>query len=49
MKPGLFAINFFTCGDPTVAVRVAQAAEAVGFESVWVGERAPAGRARAGT
>ena len=27
-----------TCGDPAVAVRVAQAAEAAGFESVWTGE-----------
>lgn len=38
MKIGLFAINYGTCGDPAVAVRVAQAAEAAGFESVWTGE-----------
>lgn len=38
MKFGLFAINFNSCGDPEVAVRVAQHAEAAGFESVWTGE-----------
>ena len=38
MKIGLFAINYGTCGDPATAVRVAQAAEAAGFESVWTGE-----------
>jgi len=38
MKIGLFAINYGTCGDPAAAVRVAQAAEAAGFESVWTGE-----------
>ena len=38
MKTGLFAVNYGTCGDPAVAVRVAQAAEAAGFESVWTGE-----------
>ena len=38
MKIGLFAINYGTCGDPVSAVRVAQAAEAAGFESVWTGE-----------
>lgn len=38
MKIGLFAINFGTCGDPDAAVRVAQAAEGAGFESVWTGE-----------
>jgi alkanesulfonate monooxygenase SsuD/methylene tetrahydromethanopterin reductase-like flavin-dependent oxidoreductase (luciferase family) len=37
MKIGLFAINYGTCGDPTSAVRVAQAAEAAGPESVWTG------------
>jgi probable F420-dependent oxidoreductase len=35
---GLFAINYGTCGDPTLAVQVARAAEAAGFESVWTGE-----------
>lgn len=38
MKIGLFAINFGTCGDPGTAVKVARAAEAAGFESVWTGE-----------
>jgi probable F420-dependent oxidoreductase len=38
MKIGLFAINYGSCGDPASAVRVAQAAEAAGFESVWTGE-----------
>lgn len=38
MKIGLFAINYGTCGNPASAVRVAQAAEAAGFESVWTGE-----------
>jgi probable F420-dependent oxidoreductase len=35
---GLFAINYGSCGDPDAAVRVAQHAEAAGFESVWTGE-----------
>jgi probable F420-dependent oxidoreductase len=38
MKIGLFAVNYGTCGDATSAVRIAQAAEAAGFESVWTGE-----------
>ena len=38
MKIGLFGINFGLCADPDVAVRVARAAEAAGFESVWTGE-----------
>jgi probable F420-dependent oxidoreductase len=38
MKMGLFAINYGTCADPETAVRVAQHAEAAGFESVWTGE-----------
>lgn len=38
MKIGLFAVNYATCGTPDAAVRVAQAAEAAGFESVWTGE-----------
>jgi probable F420-dependent oxidoreductase len=38
MKIGLFAINYATCADPEVAVRVARHAEAAGFESVWTGE-----------
>ena len=38
MKFGLFAINMGPCSQPATAVRVAQAAEAAGFESVWTGE-----------
>src|SRR5437879_13710532 len=38
MKFGLFAINMGPCSDPVTAVRVAQAAEAAGFESVWTEE-----------
>ena len=32
MKFGLFAINMGPCSDPVTAVRVAQAAEAAGFD-----------------
>jgi probable F420-dependent oxidoreductase len=38
VKLGLFGINFGACADPASAVRVARAAEAAGFESVWTGE-----------
>ena len=38
MKFGLFGINFGPCANPEVAARVAQAAEAAGFDSVWTGE-----------
>jgi probable F420-dependent oxidoreductase len=38
MKFGLFSINTGPCVDPDVAIEVAQAAEAAGFESVWTGE-----------
>lgn len=38
MKLGLFGINLGACARPDVAVRVAQAAEAGGFDSVWTGE-----------
>jgi len=38
MKFGLFGINMGPCSDPVTAVRVAQAAEAAGFESVWTGD-----------
>lgn len=38
MKFGFFGINMNVCSNPDVAVRVAQAAEAAGFESVWTGE-----------
>lgn len=38
MKLGLFGINFGPCADPATAARVAAAAEAAGFESLWTGE-----------
>jgi probable F420-dependent oxidoreductase len=38
MKFGLFGINMSVCSNPETAARVAQAAEAAGFESVWTGE-----------
>src|SRR5947209_9262212 len=38
MKFGLFAVNMGPCVDPQVAARVAQAAEAAGFDSLWGGE-----------
>jgi probable F420-dependent oxidoreductase len=38
MNFGLFSINAYACCNPTVAARVARAAEAAGFESLWGGE-----------
>src|SRR2546423_186647 len=38
MKIALFACNMGPCADPGVAARVARAAEAAGFESLWTGE-----------
>lgn len=38
MKFGLFGINMNVCSNPDIAARVAKAAEAAGFESVWTGE-----------
>ncbi|MGE0683835.1 MAG: TIGR03619 family F420-dependent LLM class oxidoreductase [Candidatus Binatia bacterium] len=38
MKFGLFSTNMGPCSTPEPAVRVAQAAEAAGFESLWAGE-----------
>ena len=38
MRFGLFGVNFGACADPALQVRVAVAAEEVGFESVWTGE-----------
>jgi probable F420-dependent oxidoreductase len=38
MKFGLFAINFGPCIFPETAAKVARAAEAAGFESLWTGE-----------
>lgn len=38
MKLGLFNLNMGACADPETAVAVARAAEAAGFDSLWVGE-----------
>jgi len=38
MKLGLFGINTGPCAQPDAARRVAQEAEACGFESLWTGE-----------
>jgi probable F420-dependent oxidoreductase len=38
MKLGLFNLNMGACADPDTAVAVARAAEAAGFDSLWVGE-----------
>ena len=38
MKVGLFAMNYATCANPDVAVRIAQYAESAGLESLWTGE-----------
>jgi probable F420-dependent oxidoreductase len=35
---GLFSINAYACSYPDVAARVARAAEAAGFDSLWGGE-----------
>ena len=38
MKIGLFGIGSGICADPGVAKRIAQRAEALGFDSLWTGE-----------
>ena len=38
MKFGLFSMNTGGCSYPDVAVQIAQAAEAAGFESLWVSD-----------
>jgi probable F420-dependent oxidoreductase len=38
MKLGLFNMNMGANADPQTSIAVAQAAEAAGFESLWVGE-----------
>ena len=38
MKFGLFGINTGNCKRPETIARVARAAEAAGFESVWAAE-----------
>src|SRR5918911_5658960 len=38
MKFGLFSLNTGPCSYPETAIRVAQAAEVAGFDSLWAGE-----------
>ena len=38
MKLGLYGINFGPCVEPKTSARVARAAEAAGFDSVWTAE-----------
>ena len=38
MKFGLHGINMGVCSEPEAALRVARAAEAAGFDSVWTAE-----------
>ena len=38
MKFGIFGINTGACARPEVSAKVARAAEAAGFDSVWTGE-----------
>ena len=38
MKFGLHSVNLHTCGHPDTAARLARAAEAAGFESLWVAD-----------
>jgi probable F420-dependent oxidoreductase len=38
MKFGLHSVNLHTCGHPDAAARLGRAAEAAGFESLWVAD-----------
>ena len=38
MQFGLHSVNLHTCGDSETARHVASAAEAAGFESLWVAD-----------
>ena len=38
MKFGLHSVNLHTCGYPEAAAQLARAAEAAGFESLWVAD-----------
>jgi len=38
MKFGLHSVNLHTCAEPDAAARVGRAAEAAGFESLWVAD-----------
>jgi probable F420-dependent oxidoreductase len=35
---GLFAVNSHVCAEPEAAVRIAQLAESLGYDSLWAGE-----------
>ena len=35
---GLFAVNSHACAEPEAAVRIAQLAESLGYDSLWAGE-----------
>jgi probable F420-dependent oxidoreductase len=38
VRYGLFSVNSYACSRPATAVRVARAAEAAGFDTLWAGE-----------
>src|SRR5438552_16621615 len=38
MKFGLHSVNLHTCAHPEAAARLGRAAEAAGFESLWVAD-----------
>ena len=38
MKFGLHSVNLHSCGYPDAAARFGRAAEAAGFESLWVAD-----------
>ena len=38
MKFGLHSVNLHTCSYPDAAARLARAAEAAGFESLWTAD-----------
>jgi probable F420-dependent oxidoreductase len=38
MKFGLHSVNLHTCAEPDAAARIGRAAEAAGFESLWVAD-----------
>src|ERR671934_2847025 len=38
MKFGLHSVNLHTCASPEIAARFSRAAEAAGFESLWVAD-----------
>ena len=38
MRYGLFSVNSYACSRPATAARIARAAEAAGFDTLWAGE-----------